>query len=368
MIRRAALRLLGIVLPWASFGVLVQRGAERLLSAPRRLPVEASLAAPLDALGGEVVRFRSRDGTRLSGRWLPFEDGEAGWRRDPYEAILLLHGWSGSIVPDLVEYGPFLRRTAGVLGFDFGGHGESGEAWTTFGTREVEDVAGALGWLGERGIRRVALIGTSMGGATAIAAVAVLGDGTLAAADVDPAAPASSGRAPRPRIVAVVADSVAPELTVPVANRLRLPLAPLRRFVAGRLFAGAARRVGTDLRAIEPVRTIGLVAPVPVLLIHGAADRTVPVRDGRRLARAAGPNVDHWIVERADHSQAHVAAVEAYEARVGGFLRTAFLAARAVADEDPAGGSTAGILAAPGAAVGSTPGDGSGPGTPTREA
>ena len=96
-----------------------------------------------------------------------------------HEAILLLHGYPGSIAPDLVEYGPFLRRTAGVLGLDFRGHGESDDGPTTFGLLEVEDVAGALAWLGERGITRVALVGTSMGGITAIAAVAVLGDGSL---------------------------------------------------------------------------------------------------------------------------------------------------------------------------------------------
>ncbi len=34
---------------------------------------------------------------------------------------------------------------------------------------------------------------------------------------------------------------------------------------------------------------IGLVEPVPLLLIHGEADTTVPLEDGRRLAAAAGP-------------------------------------------------------------------------------
>ena len=61
---------------------------------------------------------------------------------------------------------------------------------------EVEDVAGALAWLGERGIRRVALFGTSMGGMAAIASVAVLGDGTLPAADVEPDAAAGDRRRP----------------------------------------------------------------------------------------------------------------------------------------------------------------------------
>ena len=57
----------------------------------------------------------------------------ARWRPDPHEAILLLHGYTGSIAPDLVEYGPYLRRTAAVLGLDFRGHGDSDDGPSTFG-------------------------------------------------------------------------------------------------------------------------------------------------------------------------------------------------------------------------------------------
>jgi pimeloyl-ACP methyl ester carboxylesterase len=152
------------------------------------------------------VRLRSRDGLRLSARWLPATEPKgrktkAPWRTDPHEAIVLLHGWSGSVAPDIVEYAPFLRATAGVLALDFRGHGESDDAPTTWGMDEVEDVAGALAWLGERGVERVALFGTSMGGITAIASVGVLGDGTLAAADMDVDAPAGvvPGTAPADR-------------------------------------------------------------------------------------------------------------------------------------------------------------------------
>ena len=122
-----------------------------MLAGPRVGPDEARLGPALDALGGEVVRLRSRDGLRLGARWLPREP-DPGWNGDPHEAIVLLHGYSGSMAPDLVEYGPFLRRTAGVLGLDFRGHGESDDGPSTFGLLEVEDVAGALAWLGERGI------------------------------------------------------------------------------------------------------------------------------------------------------------------------------------------------------------------------
>ena len=180
----AAGAVAAVTLPAAGYRYLTRRGARRLLDAPRTQAGEEELGPAIDAMGGEVVRLRSRDGLRLSGRWLPSippkgRRTKSKWVPDPHEAIVLLHGWSGSVAPDIVEYAPFLRRIAGVLALDFRGHGESDDAPTTFGMREVEDVAGALAWLGERGIERVALFGTSMGGMTAIAAVGVLGDGSL---------------------------------------------------------------------------------------------------------------------------------------------------------------------------------------------
>jgi pimeloyl-ACP methyl ester carboxylesterase len=301
-----------------------RRAANRLLAAPRVAADEAELGPAVDALGGEVVRLRSRDGLRLAGRWLP-TDRARGWKVDPHEAILLLHGYSGSVAPDLVEYGPFLRRTAGVLGLDFRGHGESEDGPTTFGMLEVEDVAGALAWLGERGITRVGLIGTSMGGIAAIESVAILGDGTLAAADADASPTRAPIDAPRPRIVAVVAESVPTSVEVPVANRIR---SPFRRFIAARLFDNAARTLGADPRDTDPGKVIGLVEPVPLLLIHGSADRTVPVEEGQRLMALAGPSTEHWIVDGADHSRAHAVAGQDYERRVTDFLRMAFRRAR----------------------------------------
>jgi pimeloyl-ACP methyl ester carboxylesterase len=324
VIRRVAGAVGAALLSVLTLRVVGRRASGRLLAAPRVGPEEDSLGPALDALGGEVVRFRSRDGLRLAGRWLPAVAGD-GWAADPHEAILLLHGYSGSIAPDLVEYGPFLRRTANVLGIDFRGHGDSDPGPSTFGMLEVEDVAGALAWLGERGITRVAMFGTSMGGMAALAAVAVLGDGSLAAADAAPSPTRTAVDAPRPAIVAVVADSTPPEAEIPVANRMR---GPFRRFIAGRVFDAAARRLGADPRELEPARIIGLVEPVPVLLMHGDADATVPLADGQRLADLAGQHAEHWIVPGADHSGGHATAGQDYERRVTDFLRVALRRSR----------------------------------------
>lgn len=316
--------------------MIAGRIASRLLDAPRTLPGEAGLGPALDALGGEVVRLRARDGLRLSGRWLPRADaGDGAADATVDEAILLLHGWSGSVAPDLVEYGPWLRSIAGVLGLDFRGHGASDASPTTFGLREVEDIAGALAWLGERGIRRVALFGTSMGGISAIAATVVLGDGRSR-----PLAIADGGRS-LPRIVGIAADSVGPVLTEVVAARLPGPRV-LRPILARRAFGVMARRLGADPRDTEPLRIVGLLEDLPILLIHGDADEVVPTAAATRLVAATGPGAESWTVPGAGHSLAHATAPAAYEERVGAFIRAAFDAARATDDGLAILGRTAG--------------------------
>ncbi len=325
MIRRPLVAMAALGAAIVSIGPVSDRLARQLMAAPRRLPEEAGMAVLLDRLGGEVVRLRSRDGIRLTGRWLAAETGDDGWSPDPREAILLLHGYSGSVTPDLLELGPFLRRTAGVLGLDFRGHGGSDDAPTTFGLDEVEDVAGALAWLGERGVRRVAIVGSSMGAVTAIAATAVLGDGRLPAADLDPDAPVAAAGAPRPRIVSVIADSASPELALVVGRRLGVP-GGVR--LAGHAFSRFPRIVGGDPRSTEPIAAVGLLEDVPLLLVHGGVDRLIPPKAAARLVAAAPPGTRHLVVVAADHGEAHAKDPGAWEAVAAEVLRGAFARAR----------------------------------------
>jgi pimeloyl-ACP methyl ester carboxylesterase len=105
---------------------------------------------------------------------------------------------------------------------------------------------------------------------------------------------------------------------------------PLRRALAGRLFTMASRQLGGDIRATEARRIVRLVDPVPLFLIHGGTDRTVPAADGRRLAALAGPSAEHWEVPHADHGGARPAAPAQWDLRVSRFLREAFFGAREV--------------------------------------
>jgi pimeloyl-ACP methyl ester carboxylesterase len=215
------------------------------------------------------------------------------------------------------------------MGLDFRGHGGSDDGPTTFGVLEVEDVAGALAWLGERGIARVALVGSSMGGITAIAAAVVLGDGRLPAADVDPDAPAAPGPPPR-RGSGRGRRLGAPELAVIVASRMR------SRSGAGRRSALAARPPrGRRPAPHAAIEIVGL-SRTSSCFVPRSADRTVPVRDARRLAAAAPPGTRHVVIEAADHGRGHATDPARYEAELGAHLRAAFAAARPEGGQDPA--------------------------------
>jgi len=72
-----------------------------------------------------------------------------------------------------------------------------------------------------------------------------------------------------------------------------------------------------------------LLEDLPVLLILGDADRTLPLADGLRLAALGGSGTEHWVVPGADHSRAHLTLPADYEARVSLFLRRVLRAARA---------------------------------------
>ncbi|MCS0638803.1 alpha/beta hydrolase [Streptomyces sp. LP05-1] len=219
-------------------------------------------------------RFRSGDGSgRGSGR--------------PDTAVVLAHGFTGSVDR------PAVRRAAGVFGryaavvtFSFRGHGRSGGR-STVGDREVLDLAAAVGWARELGHARVVTVGFSMGGSVALRHAALHRD--------DPAT----------RTDAVVAVS-AP------ARWYYRGTAPMRRLhwvvtrPAGRLVGrwGLRTRIQPydwDPVPLPPVRAVPLIAPVPLLVVHGDRDPYFPLDHPRSLA-AAGP-AELWVEPGMGHAE-----------------------------------------------------------------
>ena len=103
--------------------------------------------------GGNATRYAA-DGTPIDAYHDPGPSNAL--------AVVVAHGFTGSWRrPALRRVAAVLREHAGVVSFDFRGHGRSGGV-TTVGDREVLDVAAAVDWAVELGYERVATIGFSM--------------------------------------------------------------------------------------------------------------------------------------------------------------------------------------------------------------
>lgn len=265
-------------------GLLVRPEVRAFLPDPAGGP-----ATPADlGLEYEPVRFRSDDGVTLSGWLVPAA-------RPTRTAVVLLHGFAGHRLPELVTIVPWLRREHHVLQFDFRGHGESDAGVVTLGTFERRDVAAAVRFVEGRGLGPTALMGISMGAAIAIVA------------------------APGVRVSAVVADAAFADLHHPIANRLRQSRYPLAGLGARGILAGARLRARSAL--VSPIRAVGAIAPRALLLIAPREDRLISWRQSLRLYAAAGEPKDLYIVHGAGHAEAYAVDPAEYERRVLEFLR-----------------------------------------------
>ncbi len=254
---------------------------------PRREPAPAE---PLPA-DGEEVWFRSLDGTRLHGLWVP--------GRKDYPTVVLCHGYYKSLAEPL-DVGLELNRVGyNVLLFDFRACGESGGRFTTVGWKEAWDVQAAVRLVGERyGRGPVGVLGISMGAAAAIIAAAQSQE-----------------------IAALVADSSFADLEG--VMRKKIPdFAPVPLLVPfgwlsvliGELVAGGR------LRRLRPVDYVGQLSPRPLLLIHGERDSYIPHEQPVELFEAAGEPKETWTAPGSDHAVGRLDHPEEYMERVLAFF------------------------------------------------
>lgn len=283
-------RLIGL-LTGAYLAFVAVRGS-RLLVQPDVRPFlpdpPGSPATPGDlGLAYEDVRFTTDDGVTLTGWLVPSA-------RETRTAVIVLHGFSGNRLPELVTFVPWLHERHNVLQFDFRGHGESDASTITLGDHERRDVAAAVRFLESRGFGPTALFGVSMGAATAIVS------------------------APDLAVAAVVADAAFAELHHPIASRMREVGYPLAGIGARAIVAGAMLR--TRSRLHDPLRAVARIAPRPLLIIAPREDRLISWRQSLRLFEAAGEPKELIVVEGAGHAEAYAVDPDAYRLRVLDFL------------------------------------------------
>lgn len=249
--------------------------------------------------GPAEVSVRSRDGLTLRAWYFP--PGEDG------RVMYILHGFTDCRggMNDHIEL--FRGLGFGALIPDSRGHGTSDGNLVSFGEREVDDVLVWLDWLRGQGASEVAAFGQSMGAAVALLSLARGARWSRVVAE-----------AGYTRFSTVASEKLAARARIPWASLLMWPVTQL-----GIIYARL--RYGVDLRYSTPVEALA-IAPVPLLLIHGARDTSIPVWHSRRL-HAAIRHSEYWEIPEAGHTDAVLVAREDYRRRLGTFLN-----ARPVAD------------------------------------
>ncbi|MCD9027177.1 alpha/beta hydrolase [Luteimonas sp. BDR2-5] len=214
----------------------------------------------------------------------------------PRGTVVLLHGWmmdGGSLLPWSLRLAEAGYRT---ITLDLRNHGRSGSAPAGYGTREADDVVDAVAALRARGeiVGQLHLLGVSYGAATAIfsAADPRLQAGRVVAFESFD----NAGAAIRDMVPHMLA--IEPEGTVQRLTRqwIRWRLQPQTLEAA---IDRAGRTLALPLDSVDVGAALART-PACVLLVHGDADRHVPVAHGRALA-AASPHARYLEVHGEDH-------------------------------------------------------------------
>jgi pimeloyl-ACP methyl ester carboxylesterase len=263
-----------------------------------RKPVETDPSSV--GLAYERVSFVPRGAElRLNGWFMP--GGDAG-------SIVFVHGIGNNRAGDeaLAISKELVAHGYDVLLFDLRGHGGSEGGRLSGGYFERTDVLGAFDYLVARGERpeRIALLGFSLGAATAL----------LAAAE-------------EPRIEAVIADSpyarASDLIAEEAARRTPVPRAVVPVFLPGANLI-ARTFYGFDLGDLQPVRAVTRLN-YPILLIHGEADERIPARQSELILARAHPESELWLVGGAGHVDAFSVQPDAYISLLVSYLEQAFL-------------------------------------------
>ncbi len=240
-------------------------------------PQHVATALPAFRPGDTRELLALPGGEQLAMRWLPHADAEA-------PTLLYLHGTFRNLYQNRPKIVALRDAGFAIVAVDYRGWGDSTALVPSEATIHADAL---LGWRElqrrePRAGRRV-IYGHSMGGAVAVALAATLQGG-------------------------VEYDRLILESTF-----TRMPDVAAAAGFWGRIAAGA-----TNL-AFDSLARIGRI-DAPILMLHGSADKTVPVELGRRLRDAAPPGT-RWVeFPGGTHSRLQSEVPEAYRAALQDFV------------------------------------------------
>lgn len=242
---------------------LLCAGCSSLLFYPRRQLVDNPL---LKRFPAEDVAFSSSDGVRLHG-WLLRPAGP------PRGSIFVLHGNAENISTHVNSVLWLVKEGFAVFIIDYRGYGLSEGTPTIDGVhRDAEAALATLLTLPGVDPQRVAVLGQSLGGAIAIHLVATTPH--------------------KKAIRLLVVDS-------PLADYRLIAREKLGGFFLTWPLQYPLSLLFND--DYSPLRFVGAVAPVPLVIINDEQDPIVPSRHGRLLREAAGPSAELWSTSGLGH-------------------------------------------------------------------
>jgi fermentation-respiration switch protein FrsA (DUF1100 family) len=237
----------------------------------------------------EDVEIESSDGVALRG-WFFRSTNQLA------EPVLLLHGQADNRKGMLGIASFLLRAGYHVLIPDARAHGDSGGDLASYGFRETGDVNRWLKWLDTHAKSECVYgLGRSMGAAILLQSLPE-----------------------ERRICSAVADSPFSSFRDIGIYRSGLIFGPqtyLPQLVVSAGFAYASLRYGLDFNRVSPEDAIAR-ATIPILLIHGAEDRSIPSSESETIFQRRSAHTEFWQVPQVGHIGSYKAHPAEYESRV----------------------------------------------------
>jgi pimeloyl-ACP methyl ester carboxylesterase len=200
-------------------------------------------------------------------------------------AIVVAHGFTLSWQrPNVWRIANRFNQMAGVVTFDFRGHGRSG-GLSTLGDREINDLDVAVAYARELGYQRVAAVGFSMGASIVLRHAGLIGG-----------------------LDAVVSISGPGRWYYRGTERMRWVHRAVERragrYVTRRWLKTRISPAGWKMIPVPPAEAAAKISPVPLLIVHGDRDLYFPPEHARQLYMAAREPKELWLLPGMGHAEA----------------------------------------------------------------
>jgi fermentation-respiration switch protein FrsA (DUF1100 family) len=227
-------------------------------------------------------------------------------------AIVVAHGFTLSWQrPNVWRIANRFNRMAGVLTFDFRGHGRSG-GLSTLGDREIKDLDVVVAWARELGYRRIVAVGFSMGASIVLRHAGLIGGLDAVVSVSGPGRWYYRGTESMRRVHFAAEHRIG-------------------RFVVNRWLKTRISPEGWKLVPVPPAEAAAQISPVPLLIVHGDKDHYFPPEHARQLYQAAREPKELWLIPGMGHAEA--ACDADLVDRIGDWIASAIAPSRVATDQ-----------------------------------